>query len=155
VTASERLAELGIALPVVATPIGAYVPAVAYGTIVRTSGQLPLEGGALRAKGLVGEGPGCVSIDDAATCARIAALGALAALAEAAGGIDAIARIIRVVGYVASEPGFTGQAAVLNGASALMTEVFGEAGRHVRSAVGAVSLPLGAPVEIEVEALLA
>jgi enamine deaminase RidA (YjgF/YER057c/UK114 family) len=155
VTASGRLAELGIVLPVVATPVGAYLPAVAYGTVVRTSGQLPLEGGALRATGLVGEGPGCVSLDDAAACARIAALGALAALAEAAGGIDAIARIVRVVGYVASEPGFTGQAAVLNGASALMTEVFGEVGRHVRSAVGVVSLPLGAPVEIEVEALLA
>jgi enamine deaminase RidA (YjgF/YER057c/UK114 family) len=155
VTASRRLAELGLVLPAVATPVGAYVPAVAYGTVVRTSGQLPLEGGALRATGLVGEGPGCVSIDDAAVCARIAALGALAALAEAAGGIDAIGRIVRVVGYVASVPGFTGQATVLNGASALMIEVFGEAGRHVRSAVGVVSLPLGAPVEIEVEALLA
>jgi enamine deaminase RidA (YjgF/YER057c/UK114 family) len=155
VTASERLAELGIVLPAVATPVGAYVPAVAYGTTVRTSGQLPLEDGALRVTGLVGEGPGCVSIEDAAGCARIAGLGALAALAEAAGGIDAIARIVRVVGYVASEPGFTGQPAVLNGASALMTDVFGDAGRHVRSAVGVVSLPLGAPVEIEVEALLA
>jgi enamine deaminase RidA (YjgF/YER057c/UK114 family) len=103
----------------------------------------------------VGEGPDCVSIDDAAACARIAALGALAALADAAGGVDAIARIVRVVGYVASEPGFTGQAAVLSGASALMIDVFGEAGRHVRSAVGVLGLPLGAPVEIEVEALLA
>jgi enamine deaminase RidA (YjgF/YER057c/UK114 family) len=155
VTASRRLAELGLVLPAVATPVGAYVPAIAYGTVVRTSGQLPLEGGVLRARGLVGEGPGCVSIDDAAACARIAALGALAAVAEAAGGVDAIARIVRVVGYVASEPGFTGQAAVLNGASALMIDVFGDAGRHVRSAVGVVSLPLGAPVEIEVEALLA
>ncbi len=153
-TASGRLAELGIVLPAVATPVGAYVPAIAYGTVVRTSGQLPLEGGVLRTTGLVGEGPGCVSIDDAASCARTAALGALAALAEAAGGVDAIARIVRVVGYVASEPGFTGQAAVLNGASTLMTDVFGEAGRHVRSAVGVVSLPLGAPVEVEVEALL-
>lgn len=142
-------------LPVVAIPLGAYVPAVAYGTVVRTSGQLPLEGGVLRATGLVGEGPGCVSIDDAVACARTAALGALAALADAAGGVDAIAGIVRVVGYVASEPGFTGQAAVLNGASALMIDVFGEAGRHVRSAVGVVGLPLGAPVEIEVEALLA
>lgn len=154
-TASEKLAALGVVLPAVATPVGAYVPALAYGTTVRTSGQLPLVGGELRAKGLVGEGPGCVSIEDAAACARIAALGALAALAEAAGGIDAIARIVRVVGYVASEPGFTGQASVLNGASGLMIDVFGEAGRHVRSAVGVVSLPLGAPVEIEVEALLA
>jgi len=155
VTASQRLAEFGIVLPPVATPVGAYVPAITYGTVVRTSGQLPIEGGALRATGVVGDGPGCVSVDDAAACAKIAALAALAALADAAGGIDAIARIVRVVGYVASEPGFTGQAAVLNGASALMSDVFGEAGRHVRSAVGVVSLPLGAPVEIEVEALLA
>ena len=154
-TASQRLAEFGIVLPPVATPVGAYVPAIRYGTVVRTSGQLPIEGGALRATGVVGDGPGCVSVDDAAACAKIAALAALAALADAAGGIDAIARIVRVVGYVASEPGFTGQAAVLNGASALMSDVFGEAGRHVRSAVGVVSLPLGAPVEIEVEALLA
>jgi len=155
VTASRRLAELGIVLPAVAAPVGSYVPALAYGAVVRSSGQLPLEAGVLRATGLVGEGPGCVSIDDAAACARVAALAALAALAEAAGGVDAIFRIIRVVGYVASEPGFTGQAAVLNGASTLMIDVFGEAGRHVRSAVGVVSLPLGAPVEIEVEALLA
>ena len=151
---SQRLAKLGVALPDVAAPIGAYVPALAYGTTVRTSGQLPFEGGALKAVGLVGEGPGLVSPEEAAVCARIAALNALAALAQVAGGIDGIVRIVRVVGYVASTPGFTGQAGVLNGASALMTEVFGDAGRHVRSAVGVASLPLGAPVEIEVEALL-
>ena len=152
---SQRLAELGAALPDVAAPIGAYVPALAYGTTVRTSGQLPLEAGVLRAVGLVGEGPGLVSPDEAAACARVAALNALAALAQVAGGIDAIVRVVRVVGYVASAPGFTGQAGVLNGASALMTEVFGDAGRHVRSAIGVASLPLGAPVEVEVEALLA
>jgi enamine deaminase RidA (YjgF/YER057c/UK114 family) len=151
---SQRLAGLGVALPDVAAPIGAYVPALAYGTTVRTSGQLPLEGGVLLAVGTVGEGPGLVSPEAAAACARVAALNALAALAQVAGGIDAIARIVRVVGYVASAPGFTGQAGVLNGASALMTDVFGEAGRHVRSGVGVASLPLGAPVEVEVEALL-
>jgi enamine deaminase RidA (YjgF/YER057c/UK114 family) len=155
VRASIKLKELGIDLPAVATPVGAYVPALAYGTTVRTSGQLPLENGVLRAVGLVGVGDGCISVEDAAACARIAALGALAALAHAAGGIDAVGRIVRVVGYVASEPGFTGQAAVVNGASALMIEVFGDEGRHVRSAVGVAGLPLGAPVEIEVEALLA
>jgi len=151
---SERLAGLGATLPDVAAPVGAYVPALVYGTTVRTSGQLPLEAGVLRALGRVGEGPDCVSPEEAAACARIAALNALAALAEAAGSLDSVVRIVRVVGYVASEPGFTGQAAVLNGASALMTDVFGDAGRHVRSAIGVTSLPLGAPVEIEVEALL-
>lgn len=151
---SQRLAELGATLPDVAAPVGAYVPALAYGTTVRTSGQLPLEGGVLRAVGLVGEGPGLVSPEAAAACARVAALNALAALAQVAGGLDAIVRVVRVVGYVASAPGFTGQAGVLNGASTLMTDVFGDAGRHVRSAIGVASLPLGAPVEIEVEALL-
>ncbi len=153
-SASSRLAELGIALPPVATPVGGYVPATRYGATVRTSGQLPLVDGALRATGLVGERDGSVSPDLAAECARLAALNAVAALADVAGGVDAIARIVRVVGYVASEPGFTGQAAVLNGASALMADVFGEAGTHVRSAVGVAALPLGAPVEVEVEALL-
>lgn len=152
---SIRLRELGIELPVVATPVGAYLPALAYGKTVRTSGQLPLENGVLRAVGLVGDGDGRVSVEEAAACARIAALAALAALAQAAGGIDAVVRIVRVVGYVASEPNFTDQAAVVNGASAVMIEVFGEEGRHVRSAVGVSALPLGAPVEIEVEALLA
>ncbi len=155
VSASTRLASLGIALPPVPQPVGAYIPAVAYGTTVRTSGQLPMAAGALVAAGLVGEGEGLVSPETAAECARIAALNAIAALAGASGGIDAIARIVRVVGYVASAPGFTGQAAVVNGASNLMAEVFGDAGLHVRSAVGVASLPLNAPVEIEVEALLA
>ncbi len=149
----QRLAALGASLPPVAAPVGAYVPALSYGTTVRTSGQLPIEAGVLRALGRVGDGPDCVSPEEAATCTRVAALNALAALAEVTGGLDGIVRIVRVVGYVASEPGFTGQATVLNGASTLMTDVFGDAGRHVRSAIGVASLPLGAPVEIEVEAL--
>lgn len=151
---SERLRHQGIVLPAPATPVGAYVPALAVGQSLRTSGQLPVVGGELAAVGLVGEGPDDVSPARAADCARIAALNALAALADAAGGIDAIGRITRVVAYVASAPGFTAQPGVANGASALMAEVFGEEGLHVRSAVGVASLPLGAPVEIEVEALL-
>jgi len=154
VTASVRLTELGIALPAVATPVGAYVPAVRYGSTIRTSGQLPVVDGALLATGLVGEGDGLVPPETATECARVAALNALAALASVAGGVDAIARIVRVVGYVASAPGFTGQAGVLNGASGVIGEIFGDGGVHVRSAVGVASLPLGAPVEVEVEALL-
>lgn len=153
-SASERLASIGVALPAVPTPVGAYVPALAYGPTVRTSGQLPFVDGTLPMTGLVGEGDGLVSPEQASDLARIAALNAVAALAHAAGGVDAIARIVRVVGYVASAPGFAGQAAVVNGASALMADVFGEAGTHVRSAIGVAALPMNASVEIEVEALL-
>lgn len=153
-SADERLRALGLTLPVVATPVGAYVPALVHGSTVWTSGQLPFVDGALFATGLVGEGGGLVSPDRGRECARIAALNALAAIAEACGGLDRVERIVRVVGYVASDPEFHAQPSVVNGASDLMVEVFGEAGRHTRSAVGVAALPLNSPVEIEIEARL-
>lgn len=143
---SERLAAAGITLPEVAVPVGAYVPALRHGNLISTSGQLPFIEGVLIATGIVGE---TVAPEIAANCARQAALNAVAAAADAAGGIDNIESVVRVVGYVASGPGFGGQPAVMNAASALMTEIFGDAGIHVRSAVGVSSLPLGAPVEVE------
>jgi enamine deaminase RidA (YjgF/YER057c/UK114 family) len=145
-TASARLSELGLELPSVAAPLAAYVPAVRTGRHVYTSGQLPLVDGALRTSGLVGAD---VSADEAADCARLCALNALAAV-HALVGIDSVTRVVKVVGFVASAPGFTGQPAVVNGASALFGDVFGEAGAHARSAVGVAALPLGAPVEIEI-----
>ena len=149
---SEALAALGLALPPVVPPVAAYVPAVRDGDKVWTSGQLPMVDGALAATGLVGESvsPETVSPQDAQALARICALNAIAAAADVAGGIDALAGVLKVVGFVASAPGFTGQPAVINGASGLLGEVFGEAGKHARSAVGVAALPLGAPVEVEV-----
>jgi enamine deaminase RidA (YjgF/YER057c/UK114 family) len=143
---AERLAELGLALPSVAAPGGAYVPAVRSGAFVYTSGQLPTVDGKLPAVGKVG---GEVSVSDAAGLARTCALNALAAAASQAGGIDGIRRIVKVTGFVASAPGFGGQPQVVNGASELLIEVFGEDGRHARSAVGVAELPLNAPVEVE------
>lgn len=145
-TASDRLAALGIELPPVATPVAAYVPAVEAGGLVVTSGQLPMVAGRLGATGRVGAE---VTPEDAATAARTAVLNALAAAAEIVGGIDRIGRIVKVVVYVASDPDFTGQPQVANGASELLGEVFGDSGAHARSAVGVSVLPLGAPVEIE------
>jgi enamine deaminase RidA (YjgF/YER057c/UK114 family) len=116
------------------------------GSLVYTAGQVPLRDGTLAAKGKVG---GEVSPDEARECARICALNALAAAAAEAGGLDAILRVVKVTGFVASAPGFTGQPGVINGASDLLGEVFGEAGLHARSAVGVAELPLGAPVEVE------
>jgi len=145
-TAGKRLAELGIVLPPVAPPVAAYVPAVRTGDLVFTSGQLPLVAGTLRRTGRVGAE---VSADDAKECARICALNALAAV-DALVGLDAIRRVVKVVGFVASAPGFIGQPGVVNGASELFGEVFGEAGTHARSAVGVTELPLGAPVEVEI-----
>src|SRR5580693_2106337 len=124
----------------------AYVPAVRTGSYVYVSGQLPVVDGKLPATGKVGD---AVSAQDAAGLARTCALNALAAAAEAAGGLDAIVRIVKVLGFVASAPGFNGQPQVVNGASELLIEVFGEAGRHARSAVGVAELPLDAPVEVE------
>lgn len=144
---SERLEAAGIVLPSVATPIGSYVPAIRHGDLVSTSGQLPFIAGALQATGIVGAG---VTPEVAADCARTAALNAIAAAAQAAGGIDQIASVVRVVGYIASTPEFDGQPMVMNGASNLMVEVFGEAGKHARSAVGVAALPMGAPVEVEI-----
>jgi enamine deaminase RidA (YjgF/YER057c/UK114 family) len=145
-TPEERLAGLGLTLPAVAAPLAAYVPAVQTGTHVYTAGQLPLADGKLLATGKVGEG---VSADEAARLARTCALNALAAVASVAGGLSAITRIVKVTGFVASAPDFTGQPQVVNGASDLLTEVFGEAGRHARSAVGVAVLPMDAPVEVE------
>lgn len=148
-TASARLADLGLDLPGVAVPVGTYVPALRHGDLIYTSGQLPLVGGDLLATGVVGQRGGDVSPERANECARVAVLNALAAAASVAGGVDAITRIVKLTGFVASAPGFTAQPAVVNGASGILADVFGEAGRHARSAVGVAALPLGAPVEIE------
>ena len=145
-TASERLAELGLTLPPVPQPVAAYIPAVLTGSYVYTSGQLPLVDGKLRGTGKVGED---VAVDEAAGLARICALNALAAIASVAGGLDAITRIVKVTCFVSSAPDFTGQAQVANGASEFLIEVLGDAGRHARSAVGMAVLPLDSPVEVE------
>ena len=149
-SATARLAALGLALPEVATPVGTYVPAKRIGDLVHTSGQLPLVEGDLLAVGLVGQRAGDVTPERATECARVSALNALAAAAQVAGGLDNIESVVKITGFVASAPGFTAQPAVINGASSLMVEVFGEAGRHARSAVGVAALPLGAPVEVEI-----
>ena len=141
-----RLAALGLALPAVAAPLAAYLPAVRTGRYVYTAGQLPMADGKLLLTGKVG---GQVSAAEAAALARTCALNALAAVASVVGGLSAVTRIVKVTGFVASDPSFTGQAQVVNGASELLLEVFGEAGRHARSAVGLAVLPLDAPVEIE------
>ncbi len=143
---SARLAELGIELPAVAAPLAAYVPAVRVHDLVYSSGQLPTVAGQLVATGKVGAE---VSAETGADCARTAVLNALAAVSEQAGGVDEIERVVRVVIFVASAPDFTGQPAVGNGASGVIGEIFGDAGRHARSAVGVAVLPLDAPVEVE------
>ena len=140
-----RLAELGLELPTVVPPVAAYVPAVRSGDLVFTSGQLPMVEGALPAVGKVGA---LVTPEQAKDLARTCALNALAAI-EALVGLDSVVRIVKVVGFVASTPDFTGQPAVVNGASELLGEVFGDAGQHARSAVGVAALPLDAPVEVE------
>lgn len=145
-SASARLAELGIELPRVVKPLAAYVPAVRSGNLVFTAGQLPLEAGRLVRSGKVGAD---VSAEDARTLARVCGLNSLAAV-DSLVGIDAVSRIVKVIGFVASAPGFTGQPGVINGASELFGEVFGDAGAHARSAVGVAELPLGAPVEVEI-----
>lgn len=144
-TATARLAELGIELPKVAVPVAAYVPAVRSGDLVFTSGQIPTVAGELLARGLVGT---AVEPDHAKELARTCALNALAAV-DALVGLDSVVRVVKVVGFVASAPGFTGQPGVINGASELLGEVFGDAGTHARSAVGVAVLPLDAPVEVE------
>lgn len=146
VSPDERLASLGLRLPPVATPLAAYVPAVRSGSMVYTAGQLPLVEGQLLAAGKVGAEVGAA---EAAALARTCGLNALAAAASAAGGLSSIKRIVKLTGFVASAPDFTGQPQVVNGASELMLEIFGEAGRHARSAVGTAALPLDAPVEVE------
>lgn len=143
---AERLGELGIALPEVVAPLAAYVPAVRTGNLVYTAGQLPISNGELAATGKVGAE---VSAEDAKHLARRCALNALAAV-DALVGIDSVVKVVKVVGFVASAPGFDGQPGVVNGASELFGEVFGEAGAHARSAVGVSELPRNAPVEVEV-----
>lgn len=143
---TARLAELGIVIPEVVPPVAAYVPAVVTGRYVYTSGQLPMRDGAMIAEGLVGSD---VDPDTAKDCARQSAINALAAAQSVIGSLDRVTRVVKVVGFVASAPGFTGQPAVINGASELLLEVFGDAGRHARSAVGVAGLPINAPVEVE------
>jgi enamine deaminase RidA (YjgF/YER057c/UK114 family) len=143
----DRLRELGHELPPVAEPAGSYVPATRAGNLVFTAGQIPLIGGELWLRGKVGD---AVTVEEAQQAARLCALNALAAAAAAAGGLNNISRVVKVTGFVASGQGFNGQPQVLNGASDLLGEVFGEAGLHARSAVGVAELPLDAPVEVEI-----
>lgn len=144
-SAQARLEELGIRLPQVAKPLAAYAPAVQTGNLIFTAGQLPLQQGKLALMGKVGLS---VSPEQGHALARICALNALAAV-DALVGIDAVRRVVKVVGFVASAPGFNGQPGVLNGASELLRQVFGDSGVHARSAVGVSELPLNAPVEVE------
>ena len=144
-SASQRLAELDLTLPTVVKPLAAYVPAVRTGNLVYTAGQLPLTAGELAQTGKVGAE---VTPEAAKAAARVCALNALAAI-DALVGIDTVTRVVKVVGFVASAPGFNGQPGVVNGASELLGEVFGDAGAHARSAVGVSELPLDAPVEVE------
>jgi enamine deaminase RidA (YjgF/YER057c/UK114 family) len=149
-TVTARLAELGIDIPDVAAPVAAYVPAVIHGDLVFTSGQLPFISGALPATGKVGEGHGLVPASDAKDYARTAALNALAAVKSVLGSLDRVTRIVKVTGFVASAPEFTGQPGVINGASEVLGQIFGDAGVHSRSAVGVAVLPLDSPVEVEI-----
>ena len=145
-TPEERLADLGLAIPEVVAPVAAYVPAVRTGGYVYTSGQLPLRDGELMRIGKVGSE---VSPQEAHECARQCALNALAAVRSEVGELSAVTRVVKVVGFVASAPGFTAQPQVVNGASELLGQVFGDSGQHARSAVGVAVLPLDAPVEVE------
>jgi enamine deaminase RidA (YjgF/YER057c/UK114 family) len=145
-SASDRLAELGIELPDVVPPLAAYVPAVRTGNLVYTAGQLPMQVGKLVQTGKVGAE---VTPEEGKELARTCALNALAAVHSLVG-IDSVTRVVKVVGFVASAPGFHGQPGVINGASQLVGEVFGDAGKHARSAVGVSELPLDSPVEVEI-----
>ncbi|MEY4560358.1 MAG: hypothetical protein RL460_335 [Actinomycetota bacterium] len=142
----QKLAELGLTLPNVATPAGAYVPAVISGNLVFTAGQIPLVDGTLMATGKVGDE---ISAEYAKEIAQRCALNALAAVKSVIGDLSRVTRVVKVVGFVASTSDFTGQPGVLNGASELLGKVFGDAGLHARSAVGVAALPLDAPVEVE------
>lgn len=142
---AQRLAELGLTLPPVVAPVAAYVPAVRTGSYVYTSGQLPMVDGKLAVTGLLGAE---VTAEEGYQQARVAGLNALAAVGSVVG-LEDVVRVVKAVGYVASAPGFTGQPGVVNGASELFGAVFGDAGKHARSAVGVAMLPLNAPVEVE------
>lgn len=146
----SRLAELGLSVPEVAAPVAAYVPAVRDGELVFTSGQLPMVQGSLVATGKVGEGEGLVAPEQAKELAATCALNAIAAVKSLIGDLDTVTRVVKVVGFVASDPAFTGQPGVVNGASELLGAAFGDAGIHARSAVGVAALPLDAPVEVEI-----
>ena len=146
----DRLAELGLTVPAVAMPVAAYLPAVRYGNHIFTSGQLPMVSGALVQTGKVGDGHGLVPAADAKKLAQICALNAIAAVKALIGDLDKVTRVVKVVGFVSSDPSFTGQPGVINGASELLGTAFGEAGVHARSAVGVAVLPLDAPVEVEI-----
>lgn len=145
-TLDDRIAELGLAIPEGSKPVAAYVPAVVSGNLVFTSGQLPMVDGVLPATGKVGAE---VTPEDAKALTRTCVLNGLAAARSVIGSLDRITRVVKVVGFVASDPSFTGQPGVINGASELLQEIFGEAGEHARSAVGVTVLPLDTPVEIE------
>ncbi len=142
----DRLKELGLKLPSVSKPVAAYLPAIVTGNLVFTAGQLPMVDGKLEATGKVGAE---VSAEDAAKLARTCVLNALAAASSVIGSLDRVTRIVKVVGFVASAPDFTGHPGVVNGASDLLGEIFGEPGQHARSSVGVAVLPLDAPVEVE------
>jgi enamine deaminase RidA (YjgF/YER057c/UK114 family) len=148
-TPSQRLAELGITLPEPPKPVGSYVAGLRTGNLVLVSGQIPIESGVVTVTGKVGAD---VTIDEASAAARMCALNALSIAADTVGGLEHIARIVRLAVYVNSAPGFTDQPKVANGASDLMVEIFGDAGRHVRAAVGNNELPLNAAVEVELMA---
>jgi enamine deaminase RidA (YjgF/YER057c/UK114 family) len=146
----QRLAELGLAVPGVAAPAGAYVPAVQHAGLVFTSGQLPFVDGQLPATGKVGDGAGLVPAEEANRLAGLCALNAIAAVKSLVGDLDRVTQVVKVVGFVASDPAFTGQPGVINGASELLGQAFGEAGVHARSAVGVAVLPMDTPVEVEI-----
>lgn len=143
---ASRLSELGIELPAVAVPAGAYVPAVISGNLVFTAGQIPLVDGKLMATGKVGQE---IDVDFAREIARRCALNAVAAVQSVIGDLDRVKKVVKVVGFVSSDPSFTAQPQVINGASELLEQIFGEVGIHARSAVGVAVLPLDAPVEVE------
>jgi enamine deaminase RidA (YjgF/YER057c/UK114 family) len=145
-----RLAELGIQLPDVVPPVAVYVPAIVSGNLVFTSGQLPMVSGALPETGKVGDGHGLVPATDARAHARQSALNGLAAIKAVIGSLDRITQVVKVTGFVASDPSFTGQPGVINGASEVLGEIFGDRGIHARSAVGVAVLPLDSPVEVEI-----
>ena len=146
---ADRLVELGIELPSVVPPVATYVPALVSGSLVFTSGQLPMVAGALPATGKVGDGHGLVPAADAHDYARQCALNALAAIQAVIGSLDRITQVVKVTGFVASDPSFTGQPGVVNGASQVLGDIFGDRGVHARSAVGVAVLPLDSPVELE------
>jgi enamine deaminase RidA (YjgF/YER057c/UK114 family) len=146
----DRLDELGLTVPDVAKPVAAYTPALRDGNLIFTSGQLPMVSGTLVQTGKVGTGDHAVSPEDAKKLAETCALNAIAAVKSVIGDLDKVTRVVKVVGFVASDPAFTGQPGVINGASELLSKAFGDAGVHARSAVGVAVLPLDAPVEVEI-----